>query len=160
MIKTVNLSVELAEEKKKFFDIFEEISDEISIENVMDACEDIDYTTLLTEEEQKETRYGTELKEKKCCDSLFMNMNIHANGDVDVCGCIYPPLFIGNVYKTSLDELWNGSYHKEIMIKHLTGKRDEINVCSKCKSITHYNSLETDNLDPYLDEVLEKVKRL
>lgn len=64
MIKTVNLSVELAEEKKKFFDIFEEISDEISIENVMDACEDIDYTTLLTEEEQKETRYGTELKEK------------------------------------------------------------------------------------------------
>lgn len=46
------------------------------------------------------------------------------------------------------------------MIKHLTGKRDEINVCSKCKSITHYNSLETDNLDPYLDEVLEKVKRL
>ena len=160
MIKTVNLSVELAEEKKKFFDIFEEISDEISIENVMDACEDIDYTTLLTEEEQEETRYGTELKEKKCCDSLFMNMNIHANGDVDVCGCIYPPLFIGNVYKTSLDELWNGSYHKEIMIKHLTGKRDEINVCSKCKSITHYNSLETDNLDPYLDEVLEKVKRL
>lgn len=158
MVKTVNLSVKSQEERKKFFDMFEDISDEISIENVIDACEDVNYTTLLTEEEKNKTRYNTELKEKTCCDLLFMNMNVHANGDVDVCGCIYPPLFIGNVYKTSLAELWNGKYHKEIMIKHLTGKRNEINVCSKCKSITSYNALESDNLDPYLDEVLYKVE--
>lgn len=89
-----------------------------------------------------------------------MNMNIHSNGDVDTCGCIYPPLFIGNVYKEPLVNLWNGKKHKNVMLKHLSGNRNEIDVCSKCKSINHYNGLAEDNLDPYLDEILEKVKRL
>ena len=159
-VKTVNTAVRLHEEQKKFYDIFENISDEIGIENVIDAAEDIDYTKILTEEEQKKTRYNIKLTERKCCDTLFMNMNVHANGDVDVCGCIYPPLFIGNIYKTPLDELWNGTCHKEIMLKHLLGKRNDIKACSKCKSINYYNALESDNLDPYLDEVLNKVEKL
>ena len=158
MIKTVNLSVDSEEEKESFYKIFSPICDEISIENVIDACEAVDYKKIMSESALEKTRYGTKLEEKICCDTLFMNINIHSNGDVDTCGCIYPPLFIGNVYKEPLINLWNGKRHKNVMLKHLSGKRKEIDVCSK--SINHYNGLEEDNLDPYLDEILEKVKRL
>lgn len=160
MIKTVNLSVASSEEREKFYRIFSPICDEISIENVIAACEDVDYKKIMSEEALEKTRYGTILEKKVCCDTLFMNMNVHSNGNVDVCGCIYPPLFIGNIYKQSLADLWNGRVHKEVMLKHLTGRRNEIEVCSKCTSIDHYNGFTEDNLDPYLDEILEKVKRL
>ena len=160
MIKTVNIAVESEEEKEIFFKTFSPIADEISIENVIDACEDVDYEKITSKDELSKTRYGTILKHKICCDTLFMYMNIHSNGDVDTCGCTYPPLYIGNIYKQTLSDLWNGKVHKEVMIKHLTGKRHEIERCSKCKSIDYYNGLEEDNLDPYLDEVLEKVKEL
>lgn len=85
MIKTVNLSVDSEEEKECFYKIFSPICDEISIENVIDACEAVDYKKIMSESALEKTKYGTKLEEKICCDTLFMNINIHSNGDVDTC---------------------------------------------------------------------------
>ena len=159
-IKTVNIAIDSDEEKRQFYDMFSGISDTISIENIIASNDGIDYSEMLSDEEMNTTRYNTPLKKKICCDTLFMYMNIHSNGDVDTCGCIYPPLFTGNIFEESLVDLWNGKQHKEYMIKHLTGERNTIERCSKCQSIDHYCSFEEDNLDDHLDEVLEKVLKL
>lgn len=155
--KTVNIALKNQEEIDTFYKIFEPITDAVNIENVIQACEDVDYSALINEEEEKKTRYGNELKRKICCDTLFMYMNIHANGDVDCCGCIYPPRFIGNIYKTPIADLWNGEEHRKLMIAHLKGQRFQDPVCSRCSSIEHYNGFEADNLDPYREEILEKI---
>lgn len=159
-IKTVNVAISSDEEEKNFFDIFSPICDEISVENIIASNEDVDYSTMLTEAEMGLARYNVKLEPKICCDTLFMYMNIHSNGDVDACGCVYPPLYLGNVYNMPIRDIWNGKKHKEIMMKHLTGRRCDISKCAECVSIDHQNGFEQDNLDPYLDEILERVSKL
>lgn len=156
-IKTVDVALENEEEKNIFIKMFSPISDYLSVENIMRACADVDYETVTSKDIDSTTRYGLQLVKKVCCDTLFMYMNIHSNGDVDCCGCKYPPLYIGNAYKEELMSLWNGKKHREIMIKHLMGKRFEIPLCSECSSIEHYNGFEEDNLDLYRNEVLKKL---
>lgn len=159
-VKTVNVALDGTSDEQLFYDIYSNISDIVSIENVMDACADVDYSTVTDRDVKHVTRYGGELKEKKCCDTLFMFLNIHSNGDADCCGCKYPPLYIGNVYKNPIKELWNGKMHKEIMMKHLRGRRDDISLCSNCASIESYGTFPEDNLDGHLEEILDRVKNL
>lgn len=159
-IKTVNISIKSDAEERMFYDIFEPICDSASIENIIESNADVDYSEMIPEKQRNKTRYNTPIKKRYCCDTLFMYMNIHSNGKIDACGCIYPPLFIGDMNEKSLKEIWNGEYHKEVMIKHLSKRRCEIGVCSKCNSIEHQNGFSEDDLDPYLEEVLKKVEVL
>lgn len=159
-IKTVNVSIETKEEENKFYEMFSSISDSVSIENIIASNADVDYSKMLSDEDRNKTRYNTPVKKRYCCDTLFMYMNIHSNGNVDSCGCIYPPLVIGNINNQALVDIWNGTRHRDIMIKHLSKRRCDIEICSKCNSIEHQNGFPEDDLDPYLDEILERVKLL
>ena len=159
-IKTVSIALKTDEEKQKFHDMFSQISDFINIENIIESSEGVDFSAIVPEEQRHKNRYNMSVTNKKCCDTLFMYMNIHSNGDVDCCGCIYPPMYIGNIYKEPLKDLWNGKVHKSLMIKHLTGKRNTIDICAKCESINNNSGFEEDNLDPYCDEILERVESL
>lgn len=160
VIKTVNVSVQDENDRRRFYEMFENICDDINVENILETSDGVDFSSFMPESERGKSRYNMEVGERICCDTMFMYMNIHSSGDVDTCGCIYPPLFIGNIYKTPLSRLWNGEKHKEYMIKHLTGRRCEIGVCAKCQSILFQSGFKEDNLDPYLDEVLDRVKKL
>ena len=159
-IKATNASFKCEDDEKLFYDIFGPISDEISVENIIPSSEGIEFSSFLTESDLQSTRYHEDLKHRIVCDSMFTNLNIHSNGDVDCCGCIYPPLFIGNVYKEDLINIWNGEKHIQYMEKHLLGKRSEINPCSHCESIERQNCFEEDNLDPYRATVFEKVQKI
>ena len=159
-IKTVSVAIKSKEEERKFYDIFEPICDSISIENVIESHADVDFSNMIPKEHKNKTRFNTPMKKRLCCDTLFMYMNIHSNGMVDACGCIYPPLFLGNINNMSLKEIWNGKRHKEIMVKHLSKRRCDIGICATCQSIEHYNGFAEDDLDPHLDEVLKKVELL
>ena len=159
-IKTVDISLKSDEETKLFYEMFEPICNEINVEKIMNACADVDYSKITDNDLSKTMRYGQEFKKKICCDTLFMYMNIHSNFNVDCCGCIYPPLFIGNAYKLPLKEIWNGEKHREVMKLHLQGKKDSINMCKNCSSINSYNGFIEDNLDEHLKDVLERVCKL
>jgi MoaA/NifB/PqqE/SkfB family radical SAM enzyme len=157
-IKTLNISLVDGEEDA-FYRIFGRICDTINIENVIDACRDVDYGSFVPQDSKNLTRYGFASVAKKCCDVMFYLLNIHSHGYVDACGCKYPPLFIGNVFKKPLTEIWNKGKHKGVMAAHLKGLRDRIPFCRDCMSIIQYNVPE-DNLDEHLAEVLERVKSL
>lgn len=159
-IKTVDVALEGEEDRKNFYDTYRDICDVVCVEQVMDACADVDYSSVTDKDMKHVARYGGFFKEKICCDTLFMYFNIHSNGDVDCCGCKYPPLYIGNVYQTPIKELWNGKMHKEYMLKHLQGKRKDIPLCSKCASIESFDTFPEDNLDEHLNEVCAKVMNL
>lgn len=158
-IKTVDEALPTKEDKDAFFDIFSPLCDEINVENIIEACADVDYEDIVQKDDsgQTKTRYGNELVRKKCCDTLFMSMNIHTNGNVDCCGCKYPPLFIGNINQTPLKDIWNGKTHMDVMKKHLSGKRWDIEKCADCASIEYYNGFPEDNIDAYADEILQRL---
>lgn len=159
-VKTVETVLENKDETNKFYKIFDPIADQVSVENIIASSEGVDFSKILTNDEMNQPRYNTELIKKDVCDTLFMYMNIHSNGDVDPCGCLYPPLFIGNVFKTPLNKIWNGQVHKDIMMKHLCNRRNEIPTCSKCISINLQSGFKEDYLDPYKKEIIERVELL
>ena len=88
-----------------FYNIFTPIADMVNIEHMERVFEDVDYTGIMSKLEEKKTRYGYEWHERKCCDSLFMRMNINADGGVDACGCQQPALSIGPVSLVSTNSL-------------------------------------------------------
>lgn len=158
-VKTVDIALDNDDDKKKFFDTYTKISDTTCVEHIIDVCSDVDYSTISSNDVKHVSRYGGAFRKKICCDTLFMYLNIHSNGDADCCGCKYPPLYIGNIYQTPIRDLWNGKVHRSIMLKHAQGKRNDIACCRDC-CIDGYSSFPEDNLDDHLREVYEKVVRL
>ncbi|SDI90649.1 4Fe-4S single cluster domain-containing protein [Lachnospiraceae bacterium G41] len=159
-VKTVDIALDNSDDEKKFYDTFKPISDVTCVEKIIDACENVDYSSITNKDISHETRYGGSYNEKKCCDTLFMYLNIHSNGDVDCCGCKYPPLYIGNVYDKPISKIWNGEVHKKIMIEHAKGNRGSIDICKNCKSINSFGSFPEDNLDEHLDEIYNRLCKL
>ncbi len=70
-IKTVDVALENEEEKKEFMRMFSSMADEVSIENIIKACADVDYGTITSKDIDNMTRYGTQFVKKMCCDTLF-----------------------------------------------------------------------------------------
>lgn len=157
-IKTLDVALN-EEERTKFYDIFSPIADMVNIEHMEKVFEGIDYAALVTEEKNKQTRYGYDWQERICCDSLFMRININTDGTVDACGCQQPALSIGNLHKQSLKKIWNGALHKKYMEMHLTGNRKKIARCKNC-DIMSLGGHPMDNLDEHMEEILEKLRNM
>ncbi len=85
---------------------------------------------------------------KKCCPYPFYSMVIHSDLKVSIC-CVdwEKKTFIGDLTKESLKDIWNGSLHKDIQLKHIQGLKKEVEGCKSC--VYHYTA--KDNLDA-LDE--------
>ena len=111
----------------------------------------------MTKKTKNKSRYGYEYQGRKCCDSLFMRMNIATNGWVSACACQWPPLVLGNINEKPLKEIWNKELHKEIQIKHLSGLKDTIPKCAKCEALHSY-AHPADNLDDHMEEILQRVQ--
>jgi len=155
-IKTLNIAV-TQDEHSKFYELFEHVCDTMNIENVIAACGDVNYESLFPEYKKDYTRYAKPFIIRKCCDTMFYLINILPNGNVNCCGCKWPPHVIGNIFKTPLREIWNSGKHKEDMIVHLSGLREMLNDCRDCQSILQYTMPE-DNLDEYMEEILRKIQ--
>ena len=138
--------------------MFAPIADAVNIEKIIKVFDSVDYSSMIGESPSK-TRYGYERIEKICCDSLFMRMQIYTSGDVTNCACRYPGLVVGNIYRNSLSEIWNGELHKKYMRLHLAGNRGKIKMCRDCDSMQSAGH-PMDNLDGHLGEILERVNKL
>lgn len=155
-IKVLDVALDGEADKERFYEIYSPISDMVNIENVLKGFEGVDYEGMIDKNNVGTvTRYGYDYKDRICCDSLFMRMNIHSNGDVHACSCQWPPLVIGNINRVALKDIWNGRLHRKYMLLHLNGKRNSIPKCEKCESMS-YSVHPLDNLDDHLDEILKR----
>ncbi len=70
---------------------------------------------------------------KAACRRFLTKIEIHYNGEVSLCPedalCQYS---LGNIYKSSLSEIWFGKKRMEFAQLLAQGKRSEIGPCSKC----------------------------
>lgn len=154
-IKTVDVAMKNKDEENMFYQTFGPFCDEMGIEHIFAAFDGVNYDDILPEFDGT-TRYHYKYNKKLCCDSLFSLMNIQTNGNIDCCGCKYPPLPIGNIYKNSLSDIWNGKIHRKYMKLHLSKKYQEISCCMNCASM-QYNGHPADNLDRHLNEIIKRI---
>ena len=157
-IKTVDVALDNAEEHEQFYEMFGSVCDEMGIEHIFAAFEGVDYASIRPEADGT-TRYQYDYKEKLVCDSLFSLINIQTNGNVDCCGCKYPPLPIGNIHRAPLKEIWNGETHRKYMELHLTGRYRELSSCNGCESM-QFNGHPMDILDDHREELLPRIRGL
>lgn len=150
-IKIVDINLS-KEDKAKFYDTFGDICDEMFIENVVPQWAeinkfDVDTTGMYG---QKVDRY------KEVCPFPFMYLHFNFDGATSPCTLDWgKQVLIGNVSKESAMEIWQGKSLKQLQIKMLEKKRDDIHFCAKCLAPV-VCCLE--NLDDYAEILLKKIK--
>ena len=69
------------------------------------------------------------------CSIIFKTMCINTEGNVSMCCEDFTPLCsIGNVFETSIEQVWNCDKFNEIRTKHLTHEKDKLDVCKDCEA--------------------------
>ncbi len=142
------------EEQKRFYEIFEGISDRIFLERISPAWPDFQFIDM---EMNFETgNYGQAIEDRMVCPYLFYIMVVNSNGTVSTCvGDWQHKQILGDIKIQSLKDVWYGEIMQKYWRDHLEGKKDNYYMCRNCEVI-RYGCF--DNLDQHADEILTRLK--
>jgi len=143
-----SLSLDLNAE---FLDLFFGVGDETVVEPRMNwDSPDGHNLSGLEESDLLQTDYFRH--KKKACPFPFYTLIIHSDLTVGVC-CVdwSKAINIGNLRDNTLRHIWSGDLLRELQIKHLSGRKNEIEACRSC-SFLH---TAPDNIDSISADVFE-----
>jgi radical SAM protein with 4Fe4S-binding SPASM domain len=146
-----------AEENEKFLEMYKDIADEIAIEKPMnwDGYSDHDLIANTYGEDRKKTNPDeVYLHKKQACPFPFYNLTINVNGDATAC-CVdwNKATKVGNIFESSITEVWNGREMSKLRELHLFNRRSENSSCAKCEFL--YTS--PDNIDNMSAEKIDRI---
>lgn len=146
------------ESEEDFYKLFGGICDEIYVERLFNAQPKME-GKYRDKSKVGSTFYGEKINKREVCPLLFYFLQIDAMGNVAPCSTLGPSLDmpIGNVKDKALIDIWNSDERYELLVKHLRGKRNEIEYCRNCGCINAYSPSE-DNLDNDREQILERIK--
>ena len=137
----------------KFFAMYADICDEITIENLINLFPEMKLNNIDT----TQFRFSDlETLEKKVCPQIFKGFQINADGKVMTCCVNYKKFFniLGDIHKENLVEIWNGQTLRNLQIKHLNLQKSKIEPCKYC---TFNDTSEVDFLDNHIDEIKKRM---
>lgn len=152
-IKILDCCLEQEDDMNKFYEIFGNICDYLSIEKVSPLVSEVDYTDIVLDSET--TVRGYDIQDNDICSFPFYMMQINPNGDIIPCCSAEKVQVMGNVKNSSLTEIWNGKVFNDFR-KIMLGGCDSLpnqNACKNCKGYK-YSRFKEDIID------LESAKRL
>jgi len=138
------------EERQYFFDTFGDICDEIYIEKIVPQ-----WAETQADKQNKVSQtgmYDQVIKQHKdICPFTFMYLHFNFDGTTSPCTLDWPKkVIIGDSYKESAKEIWNGQKLRDLRIAMTRGDRDKINFCNNCSAplvcVDEY-------LDPHKDKI-------
>ncbi len=140
------------DEKNKFKEIFEPITDGCDIEHTMNCWRDI-----TVENVNKEVGiYGQELKETITCPYVFYSFFIHSDGDASACFLDWnKKLVIGDAKNESLKSLWEDKVFWHLRKTMLNKDRKNHPVCYDCNQLIAGMPVDLDN---YTESIKERIK--
>jgi len=146
-----------ADQKKMFYDIFGNYCDRIFIEDIAPIWPQFDIESHSgISIEKNEGQYKQDLREKEVCAYIFYSLTINSDGSVSACCPDWEQrLIVGDTRSRSLTEIWNSAELNALRRSHLKGRRHRNEVCAQCKHITY---CQIDNIDPYKEILLKKIK--
>ncbi len=152
-----------SEKAKKFYSLFEDISDYAFIENIVFMAR-----TDITEKEKEkiwlrntgnQNIYSLKNDGSPVCERLFYHFTINSLGEVYPCGDSEDTsLLMGNALNDSLLEIWNSKKYLELRLAFLKGNIPEY--CKKCDifSWEYPNDLHK-HADAICERLLKAAKR-
>lgn len=140
-------------DKDLFLSTFAAISDSVHVESIMGWSDTPgrDLTLGLVPDRGSQ---GEALNPKRvACSEPFMKLAVNFNGEVSVC-CVdwAHQLVVGDLRREALADIWNGTLLRELRLKHLTGRRHELQACASCHYI--YGLPARSNFDHIADRLV------
>jgi len=143
-----------ADEKQKFYDLFGDLCDRISLENLAPCWPEFDAAGRMDLEITKGI-YQQDIGEVDTCPYIFYSCSVNSDGTVSLCFLDWArKLIIGDTRTHSLKEIWDGDEMFQHRMAHLTGNRAKNPVCGSCGQLSH---CLPDNIDPYRAMLAEKL---
>ncbi len=145
-----------SQEKDDFYHLFGNICDEIFVETISST---LWQDTNIGEHIQNAHKgtYGQKLEKKQVCPFLFTTMVINDKGIAHLCCVDWKTEYIlGDLNSESIADVWNGSRLREYQKIHLLKKKDSIDLCKNCESLS---ANTTDNIDAYAEILLERMEK-
>lgn len=151
--KIVNASLKSEEDKDRFYEIFENITDFHYIEEIQEFWPEFEDIVIPSGSMSANKLYHDDMSETTVCAAPLTEMTIYANGNVGICAADWKfALVYGNAAESDIKELWKSEKLKKFQIEHLTKKRENIEFCSKCK----YKS--QDYIDNVTDIIVNRLR--
>ncbi len=155
IVKIHDKAIKSEADERKFYKLFESISDYMTIENIVDTWPEFDST--LTPMVWDNFRFKSEAYDDvkmirhQVCHRFFKAIQICADGDVLLCCFDWERKnYIGNIKNAGIYEIWNGSKANGLRWIHLNGKNGEIDPCKSCRANDY---CEVDNIDSYTEQI-------
>lgn len=117
-------------EDKKFYQIFDSISDRMYIECCRPVYSGVEFTENM--DATVIDRYGNTHPPRKVCPLSFFMLSVFPDGDVEPCDSIYKPIVLGNVHTSTLQEMFLGERLREFQRQQLLGRRYDNEKCAVC----------------------------
>lgn len=142
-------------EKEQFYNLFEDICDEIFVENISaNLWQDTNIGEAVLD--RNLGTYGQVLEPKQVCPFLFTTMVIDDKGICHLCCVDWKTEYIlGDLKVESIGDIWRGDKLREFQKIHLRKKKDDIRICRKCESLS---ASTIDNIDNHADEILKRIE--
>lgn len=141
---------------EQFKKLFGDKCDKLGIEHIVPLYADIDYSKIEGISGHR-SRYDIPERNTKVCTQPFYRINVLQNGSVTLCTTLGLHEEWMNVHNSTIKEIWNSSARKEKLIKVLHDIQDgDMKVCQNC-NIKYDFVYEEDNLDPYADEIIQRI---
>lgn len=161
-IKTVDKVIDNSlKTENDFYNLFGDFCDKITIDKVNKRYRDVSYEKFNVSDRTQ--RLSSQLQTQVCPRSFF-KLYVTANGMIDSCVCAFnniKGIHTFSIEKLSLCEFWNS---KELRLKWLNLlKQNYVGMTSECKDCEigkFANVGEFDLLDPYSEEIYERIINL
>lgn len=137
------------DEHKRFYEIFEPITDGCDIEHTMNCWRDVTVENV----NQNVGIYGQPLKEVLVCPYVFYSFFIHSDGIASACFLDWnKKLVIGDAKNESLKSLWEDKLFWSLRRTMLNKDRKSHPICYNCNQLVAGMPVD-------LDEHTEEIKR-
>ncbi len=155
-VKIINIALDDGEEKF-FYRLFNNISDNASIEYVTPYYKGVNYNSLFPKHDK--TILGNKARPISICPRIFYMLNICPDGNITMCNVDNLEQYVfGNVKTHSLVELWNGKEFTALRMQHLKNNGTAHPLCGKCVCLNNCTQ-ESDILDGHSYEIMQRMPR-
>ncbi len=150
-VKINHEAVTSSEKEARFFALFKDKCDEMFIEKIVPMWPQMETTFSVNE-----FRWGDEaITPRRVCAQIFKGVQVQADGEVVPCCVDWSRVnVIGNLYESSLPEIWRSKSLRKLQLAHLSGEKGSLDPCKGC-CMNDY--CEVDNLDDYADECIRRL---
>ena len=156
-VKIIDSILQGEEDRKKFFEMFQEICDVIFVEHLVVMQQQMgDHGGIV---DSTMNLMGEFVERRKVCAVMFYFLQVNVDGETFPCSTPGLPnsFSMGNVYRNTLKEIWDAKKRNDLIRRNLIAGYATIPACSQCSSCIAIAD-ESEYMDDRREEVLEKFK--